>query len=70
MTTGNLPRKALSGYGTKILQSEQTPVDVATLTRALRESGLVVDEGSDPAPPLLAALSDNDWVALQGICEG
>jgi len=70
LTTGNLPRKALSGYGTKILQAEQTPVDVATLTRALRESGLVVDEGSDPAPPLLAALSDNDWVALQGICEG
>ncbi len=69
LTTGNMPRKALSGYGTRILQGEEAPVDEARLTRALRENGLVAAEGTQAAPPLAPVLADNDWVALQGICD-
>lgn len=66
LTTGNLPRKALSGYGTRILNDDPLPVDEATLVRAMSEHGLT------PDPTVIArpALADNDWVALQGICEG
>lgn len=71
LTTGNLPKKALSGYGTRILRAEQSPVDEATLALALREAGLAAATvGAEAPTPVAAAISDNDWVALQGICEG
>ena len=69
LTTGNLPAKALEGYGTTILQTKEAPVDEATLGKALRETGLAGAVGNDPVAPV-SAVSDNDWVALQGICEG
>lgn len=67
LTTGNLPARSLSGYGARILKEEPRPVDPVALEGALAEVGL---GSSDGAAAMMAAIPDNDWVALQGICDG
>lgn len=75
LTTGSLPDGALRGYGESLLSQAQPPVDGGMLAVRSEEAGLAAHAGAagasaDKAPPPPPVLTDNDWVALQGICGG
>lgn len=88
LTTGNLPRGAITGYGAQILAAPAETLDDTALLAAFAGAGVAATPyalatdptgertraliESDPAKTgtgnASPVLTDEDWVALQGIC--
>jgi hypothetical protein len=87
LTTGNLPKAALDGYGEALLSRPPVAVSPARLAELFRAAGVpstpyarAADPSGTTLAPLIAGdpfahrapppalMSDDDWVALQGIC--
>lgn len=85
LTTGTLPEGSVSGYAETLLRSEPLALGAETLLARFDAAGVsaapyayALDPTGQATAPLLKApaaaprpvLSDDDWVALQGICAG